>query len=293
VATYVDLTDAHAHFSDYRWGEYGAQTVIDNDPATCFHTNRKNPAFWSVDLPQRHKVHGVRVTLSDKVSWKDAKGLNGFYVEVDGVRCAENVAIAANEVKEVQCMGSPEGSTVVIGTGRKTIMPLCEVSINGEPVGEPTPKTNWKLIFRQTKDDLDWTSSSAPGFSKNAGSSNPAAEDGYSILDKLESLRANTDEPFHFLMKYPGSGVDPLEWKQTSNPTEAGKVTGYEDVWVNCKGGGWSGLAPSSRASFTVIDGTAGGNWFFAIMAKGLHAGGIPGGCAKVVPVVEIYIQVP
>lgn len=116
------------------------------------------------------------------------------------------------------------------------------------------------------------------------------SEDKYSILGQLEKFRTNTSQKFEFLLEYDNSSLSGKynRWKQSANPLETsianGTATadivsalGYEDVHIDWTGNSWKGMAKSTSTS-TFIDGSPGNsNWWYAIGAKGVYQGGIPG----------------
>jgi hypothetical protein len=104
-------------------------------------------------------------------------------------------------------------------------------------------------------------------------------------MDQLENFRG-PDGKLKFLLQWPGA-IDPVQgpqiWKQTSNPTTTNRREerdGYEEIEVNCHERNWGGLAKSNRQQSTMIDGSVGDYWYYAIAAKKEHKGGIPA-CGK------------
>ena len=100
--------------------------------------------------------------------------------------------------------------------------------------------------------------------------------DKYSILNKLESFRANTSSAFEFLLKYDELGSAYNRWKQTSNPTTSTTISGYSAVAISWTANSWGGLVKNSGNTF--IDGSPSATtWFYAIGAKAKWDIGIPG----------------
>ena len=134
------------------------------------------------------------------------------------------------------------------------------------PVGTYNPG-KWMLVFRQSDPFRfsaadDW----AEARSLNAGA--PEAPN-FSILDQLEDLRGS-DGTFEFKMVYPEDDEEKATiWKQSSNPvtrTSSG-VEGYFLI-RNDWGTGFGGLEKNGATGYAFLDGTPGGNWFYAIAVE-------------------------
>merc|ERR1719473_2661710 len=88
-----------------------------------------NP-FWSIMLPSKFKIALVRVTNRGDCC---GERLNGFAVFVDGVPCAQEVAIAQGQSKDVICL--QRGKNVTITVPRLTTLSICELSVLAAPPG--------------------------------------------------------------------------------------------------------------------------------------------------------------
>ena len=139
----------------------------------------------------------------------------------------------------------------------------------------------WTLLFRQTLGYL-WSSSQ----SLSLNSSDPD-NDNYSILDQIDTYK-NTDGKYRLRYVNPEIG-DFNDWRQTNNLTNAVQ-SGYSAVSVSHSTYGFNGLGPSTNSGNTRIDGTSGGNWWYAVAAITKHGGAFPG-LDYVHNVVEVYIM--
>jgi hypothetical protein len=126
----------------------------------------------------------------------------------------------------------------------------------------------------------------------------------FSILDQLEGMGRSSDGKFLFELYWPdleGSPKGPRQmWKQTSNPVTAVKgaaVSGYEAVDAPYTGQYWGGLQRSHSAA--LLDGSIGGNWWYAVGSQSIYYGGgmklIPGPsvadvAAQPVAQTELYV---
>tara|TARA_B100001971_G_scaffold110272_2_gene101287 strand:+ start:10854 stop:11324 length:471 start_codon:yes stop_codon:yes gene_type:complete len=153
-------------------------------------------------------------------------------------------------------------------------------------MGYITPVTypvegQWYLVFRQTLGYL-WTSSQ----SLSLNSSDPD-NDNYSILDTITDFQSTNGK---YRLKYvnPANG-NYNDWRQTNNLTSAVQ-SGYSAVSVSYSTYGFNGLGPSTNSGNTRIDGTSGGNWWYAIAAITNHGGAFPG-LDVVHNVVELYVM--
>jgi hypothetical protein len=138
----------------------------------------------------------------------------------------------------------------------------------------------WYLVFRQTVGYL-WTVNP----STNSLNSGDSSNDNYSILNTITDLK-NTDGKYRLKYVNPANG-NYNDWRQTNNLTNAVQ-SGYSAVSVSHSNEGFNGLGPSTSSSATYIDGTTGGNWWYAVAAKQNHNGAFPG-LDYVHNVVEVY----
>ena len=135
---------------------------------------------------------------------------------------------------------------------------------------EGTDKATWVEVFYHNNN----FGSTLFASDEEALSSN--TRDKYSILNKLESFRANTSSAFEFLLKYDELGSAYNRWKQTSNPTTSTTISGYSAVAISWTANSWGGLVKNSGNTF--IDGSPSATtWFYAIGAKAKWDIGIPG----------------
>ena len=138
----------------------------------------------------------------------------------------------------------------------------------------------WYLVFRQTNNYF-WTVNPSTN-SLNSGDSSNA---NYSILNTITDLK-NTDGKYRLKYVNPANG-DYNDWRQTNNLTNAVQ-SGYSAVSVSHSSSGFAGLGPSTSTNATYIDGTPGGNWWYAVAAKQNHQGKYPG-LDYIHDVIEIY----
>jgi len=149
-----------------------------------------------------------------------------------------------------------------------------------------TTTTTWVLVFRQSRPYL-WKKGE---LSLNSGDD---SSENYAILNELESFRFYGQ--FEFKLVWPDTDWKPQVWRQRSNPVSEAAVTGYTAVSAPYTGR-WHGLQKGGRNS--LIDGTKGGNWWYAIgttvdWRKGWMpgpAGGAARNGAKVKKV-ELYVR--
>ena len=93
----------------------------------------------------------------------------------------------------------------------------------------------------------------------------------FSRLDQLEQFRGEGGK-FHFKIVYPELGGS-NEWLQTSNPTKANTIEGFEpislDYKVNGQYGPWGGLGLCTGKDYALISDTPRtGYWFMCIGCK-------------------------
>jgi Fibrinogen beta and gamma chains, C-terminal globular domain len=152
----------------------------------------------------------------------------------------------------------------------------------------------WTLVFNHQV---------AAGFfssATDAASSNetdPRASK-YSILDALENLRRGGT--FTFRINWPGLNARNI-WSQTTNPTRDVDVAGYQAIEVQATDNGWIGLelgngTHGAKSDSSYLDGTSGGNWYYAVGSYVDWHGGIPAadsvaGAATGVPATQLWVK--
>lgn len=148
------------------------------------------------------------------------------------------------------------------------------------------PQTaKWTLVFRQTMPHL-WEVHGANPWSVNA---DDPYSDMYSILDQLEKFRG-ADGKFELKMQWPDTWNI---WRQTSNPTQPGEVTGYSPIDVQHTGENFGGLEWHEDQGNTMIDGSIGSaNWFYSIGVEADWQGKIPAFDGSGADQVELYVLV-
>ena len=154
------------------------------------------------------------------------------------------------------------------------------------------------LIFRQTKEsgtswrrnDVEWS----------VNPLNPSAAQ-FSILDQLEGMGRNPDgdNKILFELYWPeleGTLKGPRQlWKQSSNPVTGvpgAAVEGFEAVDAPYTEKYWGGLQRTGSSS-ALLDGSIHSNWWYAVGARKVHNGGIPGPNGIVVSQTELYVHMP
>ena len=151
------------------------------------------------------------------------------------------------------------------------------------------------LISRQTAGGDGWLRSDAE-WSVNPHNSSAAQ---FSILDQLEGMGRSSDgdNKFLFELYWPeleGSPKGPRQmWKQTSNPVTGvpgAAVSGYEAVDAPYTGNYWGGLERTSRSA-TLLDGSRGSDWWYAVGVRRMYNGGIPGPDGITVTQTELYVH--
>lgn len=128
----------------------------------------------------------------------------------------------------------------------------------------------------------------------------------YSRLYLINSFKA-TDGKLELMLEYPDDLAGKYNrWKQTKAPQEEfiaetstgdGKVTGYEAVHIDWTANFWGGIARQSSAvdtyNSTYLDGSVGhGNWYYAIGAKSVYSGGIPGPSTAVLNRAQLWVRI-
>ena len=116
----------------------------------------------------------------------------------------------------------------------------------------------------------------------------------FSVLDHLEEFRGE-DGKFEFLLEYPVEFPGEYNrWKQTDNPIKIEDdrtdvdyvnnlyVNGYEPIHIDWQDNRWSGLIKNNNTNDSLLDGTIGKNWFYAVgdyraWVNGDGSTGIPG----------------
>ena len=116
----------------------------------------------------------------------------------------------------------------------------------------------------------------------------------FSVLDHLEEFRGENGK-FEFLLEYPVEFPGEYNrWKQTDNPIKIEDdrtdvdyvnnlyVNGYEPIHIDWQDNRWSGLIKNNNTNDSLLDGTIGKNWFYAVgdyraWVNGDGSTGIPG----------------
>ena len=119
------------------------------------------------------------------------------------------------------------------------------------------------------------------------------------LWHKHISMRAGLltgDNKFLFELYWPeleGSPKGPRQmWKQTSNPVTGvpgAAVSGYEAVDAPYTGSYWGGLQRSGSSA--LLDGSRGGEWWYAVGSRSIYHGGIPGPDGITVTQTELYVH--
>ena len=169
------------------------------------------------------------------------------------------------------------------------------------PPPSPTPPTApvcRVLVSRQTSGGSDsWLRTDAEW---SINPLNPSAAQ-FSILDQLEGMGRNPDDDNKILFElyWPeleGTPKGPRQlWKQSSNPVTGvpgAAVEGFEAVDAPYRGNYWGGLQRTGSSS-ALLDGSIHGNWWYAVGARKVHNGGIPGPNGIVVSQTELYVHMP
>ena len=150
------------------------------------------------------------------------------------------------------------------------------------------------LVSRQTIDNNNNWARTDEEWSINPD--DPSATQ-FSILDQLEGMGRSPDgdNKFLFELYWPnleGAPKGPRQmWKQSSNPVTGvagADVEGYEAVDAPYTASDWGGLHRSG--SNTLLDGTVGSNWWYAVGARVLHKGLLTGPGVSV-DQIELYVH--
>ena len=167
------------------------------------------------------------------------------------------------------------------------------------PPPSPTPPTApvcRVLVSRQSVDSDSWLRTDAEW---SINPLNPSAAQ-FSILDQLEGMGRNPDDDNKILFElyWPeleGTPKGPRQlWKQSSNPVTGvpgAAVEGFEAVDAPYIGNYWGGLQRSGL--YALLDGSIHGSWWYAVGARKVHNGGIPGPNGIVVSQTELYVHMP
>ncbi len=152
----------------------------------------------------------------------------------------------------------------------------------------------WTLVFSHQVAG-GYFASQAEAESSNPG--DPSAPK-YSILTLLDHFRRGSG--FTFRISWPGY-VPRNIWSQTTNPTADVDVDGYQAIDVQSTSNGWVGLELSNGThgagtDSSYLDGTSGGNWYYAVGAYVVWHGGIPAadtvaGAATGVPATQLWVR--
>lgn len=98
--------------------------------------------WWQIDYGADRKISSVAVTNRGDGTFGDR--LNGFYIAVDGVKCAENVQIGSGATVDVPC--AAQGQVLRIGLPDKdATLTLCEVAVASEIIQDPSYKGSCSL----------------------------------------------------------------------------------------------------------------------------------------------------
>ena len=121
----------------------------------------------------------------------------------------------------------------------------------------------------------------------------------FSILDQLEGMDRPPDNKILFELYWPeleGTPMGPRQlWKQSSNPVTGvpgAAVEGFEAVDAPYTEKYWGGLQRTGSSS-ALLDGSIHSNWWYAVGARKVHNGGIPGPNGIVVSQTELYVHMP
>ena len=147
----------------------------------------------------------------------------------------------------------------------------------------------WARVFHH---NTHWGSVLYSSASSGAEAKTSNTVDKYSVLGNIANYKNTTN--WEFLLQYPNvSATQYNRWIQTSDPvTTTNSVTGYSAVHVDWTGNSWGGLALSSTNTHTLIDGSIGSSWWYAIGAYKAYSGGIPGPSGNVTSTVNLWARI-
>ena len=274
---YID--NGTPHTDRLLWGRTSTQLKLQaTDPSVQYDTTN-SPATVT------HKVHTIRYNNPDKTSDIWSVGTKYTPTEttqntIDNRTTTRNV-IGANADLSTSNMKLRE---LIVFNDILTDNQVSDINTSlGEKWGISTTYPvldQWYLVFRQTLGYL-WTVNP----STNSLNSGDSSNDNYSILDTITDFQSTNGK---YRLKYvnPANG-NYNDWRQTNNLTNAVQ-SGYSAVSVSHSTSGFNGLGPSTSSNATYIDGTSGGNWWYAVAAKQNHGGAFPG-LDYVHNVVEVY----
>ena len=111
--------------TEYNGGMYGT-SIFEMSLYGVKDDSKPKGVWWEVDLGAKQAIQTVRVT--NRGDGGNGNKLNGFYLAVDGVKCATNVQIGNGATLDVGCV--TEGRVVRIGLeGDNKELTLCEVKV--------------------------------------------------------------------------------------------------------------------------------------------------------------------
>jgi cysteine-rich repeat protein len=96
----------------------------------------------------------------------------------------------------------------------------------------------------------------------------------YSVLTHLEGFRSNGG--FELRIDWPTAPAASNIWQQTSNPTVAGRVTGYRGVKIGLTSHHWGGLELSTSGASLVDGSVRHPDWWYGVASYGQYGDGLP-----------------
>ena len=147
----------------------------------------------------------------------------------------------------------------------------------------------WARVFHH---NTHWGSVLYSNANSGAEAKSSNTVDKYSVLGNIANYKNSSN--WEFLLQYPNvSATQYNRWTQTSNPvTTTNSVTGYSAIHADWTGSSWGGLALSSTNTHTLIDGSTGSSWWYAIGAYKAYNGGIPGPNNNIVSTVNLWARI-